>query len=253
MRNRRNWLFGGLAFCGTCFLVTVIFGALNPTPSSRVQRVVTNTPVRLATDAGQTIPTTEPTSFVFATVTRAALDVGATASARGGTETPLAVLASPVPSEIVGTATATVNIRAQPDRNAARLGQLKDGERIVLTGKTAAGDWYQFEKGWVIAEAIAVSGDVKVLAVVSAGAPSAAGTAVRAATVSLSTGCPEGCIERNEGCEIKGNVSTRNKNEKIYHTPGSTFYDKTDVNVGEGDRWFCTAAEAEANGFRAPK
>lgn len=65
--------------------------------------------------------------------------------------------------QVTGTAKANVNIRAQPDANAQKLGQLKAGDQIVLTGKTASSNWLQFEKGWVIATAIDVVGDIESL------------------------------------------------------------------------------------------
>jgi endonuclease YncB( thermonuclease family) len=52
-----------------------------------------------------------------------------------------------------------------------------------------------------------------------------------------------------KNCPIKGNVSDRGR---IYHAPWSPWYSKTRVNVSQGDRWFCTEAEAVAAGFRAP-
>jgi micrococcal nuclease len=55
--------------------------------------------------------------------------------------------------------------------------------------------------------------------------------------------------ERSAACpspDIKGNINSRG--EKIYHVPGSRYYDRTIAEV-----WFCTAEEAEAAGFRAPK
>jgi hypothetical protein len=47
---------------------------------------------------------------------------------------------------------------------------------------------------------------------------------------------------------IKGNIST--KGEKIYHYPGCASYDQTQINEGAGERWFASAAEAEAAGWR---
>ncbi|WP_025785688.1 hypothetical protein [Sporosarcina sp. D27] len=44
-------------------------------------------------------------------------------------------------------------------------------------------------------------------------------------------------------CDIKGS------NSGIYHVPGSTYYSRT-KNVA---RWFCSTAEAEKAGYRAPK
>ena len=48
---------------------------------------------------------------------------------------------------------------------------------------------------------------------------------------------------------IKGNVNW--EGEGIYHCPGWRDYDITTIVPGEGDRYFCTEAEAEAAGFRA--
>ncbi len=61
-------------------------------------------------------------------------------------------------------------------------------------------------------------------------------------------GCTDGCVTHIAGCDIKGNVNTRGN--KIYHEPGvSSVYDDVNVNLSEGDRWFCTAQEAQAAGF----
>jgi endonuclease YncB( thermonuclease family) len=51
-------------------------------------------------------------------------------------------------------------------------------------------------------------------------------------------------------CVIKGNVSD---NGRIYHVPGSAFYDRTKIDEDKGERWFCTEGEAQAAGWRAPK
>ena len=52
------------------------------------------------------------------------------------------------------------------------------------------------------------------------------------------------------GCLIKGNIS---KSGKIYHIPGSRWYDRTRVSEGKGEKWFCSAADAEQAGWRPPK
>lgn len=52
-------------------------------------------------------------------------------------------------------------------------------------------------------------------------------------------------------CNIKGNISA--KGERIYHRPGQEHYDRTRVNTGQGERWFCSRAEAEAAGWRAAR
>ncbi|MBF9049172.1 thermonuclease family protein [Roseobacter sp. HKCCD9010] len=52
------------------------------------------------------------------------------------------------------------------------------------------------------------------------------------------------------GCAIKGNISD---NGRIYHVPGSRSYGRTRIDLARGERWFCTIAEAEAAGWRAPR
>lgn len=63
-------------------------------------------------------------------------------------------------------------------------------------------------------------------------------------------GCPQGCISLPP-CPnpIKGNVSFTT-GEKIYHVVGGQFYDETIIDPNYGERWFCTEAEAIANGWR---
>lgn len=52
-------------------------------------------------------------------------------------------------------------------------------------------------------------------------------------------------------CAIKGNISS--KGERIYHSPGQRDYDRTRVRQDKGERWFCSAAEARAAGWRAAR
>lgn len=52
------------------------------------------------------------------------------------------------------------------------------------------------------------------------------------------------------GCPIKGNIS---ENGRIYHAPWSPWYDRTNVNLSNGERWFCSESDAVAAGWRAPK
>ncbi len=49
---------------------------------------------------------------------------------------------------------------------------------------------------------------------------------------------------------IKGNISSGD--EMIYHTPESPYYDRTRIDEAGGERWFCTAGEAELAGWRPP-
>ena len=47
---------------------------------------------------------------------------------------------------------------------------------------------------------------------------------------------------------IKGNINA--KGERIYHMPGGQWYDRTRIDPAEGERWFCSEAEARAVGWR---
>jgi len=49
-------------------------------------------------------------------------------------------------------------------------------------------------------------------------------------------------------CDIKGNIST--SGDKIYHLPGCGSYNKTQIDVNRGERWFCTENEAQEAGWR---
>ncbi|WP_245424922.1 sunset domain-containing protein [Shinella zoogloeoides] len=50
-------------------------------------------------------------------------------------------------------------------------------------------------------------------------------------------------------CNIKGNVSY-NGGQRIYHVPGQHYYDATRISYMDGERWFCSEAEAQAAGWR---
>ncbi|MEL7179176.1 MAG: thermonuclease family protein [Pseudomonadota bacterium] len=51
-------------------------------------------------------------------------------------------------------------------------------------------------------------------------------------------------------CTIKGNISSGGR---IYHMPGREHYARTRINPANGERWFCSQAEAEAAGWRAAR
>jgi phosphatidylserine/phosphatidylglycerophosphate/cardiolipin synthase-like enzyme len=50
---------------------------------------------------------------------------------------------------------------------------------------------------------------------------------------------------------IKGNISE--KGERLYHLPGSKFYDKTRISTDKGERWFPSIIEAKEAGWRPSK
>ena len=49
-------------------------------------------------------------------------------------------------------------------------------------------------------------------------------------------------------CAIKGNISTQG--ERIYHMPASRVYADVRIDIRKGERWFCSAADAERAGWR---
>lgn len=52
----------------------------------------------------------------------------------------------------------------------------------------------------------------------------------------------------SDSCLIKGNISA--SGEKIYHLPGCGSYVKTQIDIGRGERWFCSEAEAQKAEWR---
>ena len=57
-----------------------------------------------------------------------------------------------------------------------------------------------------------------------------------------------GSVAPSSGCLIKGNIN--GDGQRIYHLPGQRYYERTQINVSKGERWFCTEAEARAAGWR---
>ena len=49
-------------------------------------------------------------------------------------------------------------------------------------------------------------------------------------------------------CAIKGNLSR--SGARIYHMPGQMHYDRTVIDSGRGERWFCNEAAARSAGWR---
>lgn len=57
-----------------------------------------------------------------------------------------------------------------------------------------------------------------------------------------------GVSSGSDGCNIKGNINS--SGERIYHAPGQEHYDRTQITLSKGERWFCSEAEALAAGWR---
>lgn len=68
-------------------------------------------------------------------------------------------------------------------------------------------------------------------------------SSTRSAAASVAT-------SRRADCDIKGNISS---NGQIYHRPGQRFYARTRIDTTKGERWFCSASEADAAGWRASR
>jgi endonuclease YncB( thermonuclease family) len=49
-------------------------------------------------------------------------------------------------------------------------------------------------------------------------------------------------------CRIKGNINS--KGDRIFHSPGQADYEHTVISESKGERWFCSAADATAAGWR---
>ncbi len=69
------------------------------------------------------------------------------------------------------------------------------------------------------------------------------------ADTSAAASCSNGCSEPSPTCVIKGNIEYEGT-DKIYHLPECEDYAATVINSAYGERWFCTEAEAKANGWR---
>ncbi|WP_082496406.1 sunset domain-containing protein [Aminobacter sp. DSM 101952] len=50
-------------------------------------------------------------------------------------------------------------------------------------------------------------------------------------------------------CNIKGNVS-QNNGQRIYHVQGQRYCEETRTSQSQGERWFCSEAEARRVGWR---
>lgn len=55
----------------------------------------------------------------------------------------------------------------------------------------------------------------------------------------------------DRACVIKGNINA--KGERIFHLPGTRTYPEVRINSARGERWFCSAQQALAAGWRAPR
>lgn len=146
---------------------------------------------------------------------------------------------------------------------------------LTIFGRSPNGRWLQVrppdrDGGWISSTSVIANvpiatiplGEVNGVTLVGGTpVPNATSTAQSSSTQAQSTPaptpqanpkCPKGCeVQPAPICNIKGNVNA--SGEKIYHMPGGSLYQRTTINITEGDRWFCTTKEAENSGFRAAR
>lgn len=64
----------------------------------------------------------------------------------------------------------------------------------------------------------------------------------------VASGAPVITSVAKPGCVIKGNISVAT-GKKLYHLPGMRNYEATIIDLTKGERWFCSEAEAQSNGW----
>lgn len=174
------------------------------------------------------------------------------------TDTPVPVVLIPdtpeptiVPLFVTSRTNGAANLRNGPSTNFAVQGTLPEGESIDIVARSQDGSWYQLRSGEWIA-AFLVNDAPTDLAIAESPPEPIINSNLPGNNNPQAFTCNGGCaISPDPSCAIKGNVNS--KKEKIYHTPSSRDYDRTDIKPEEGDRWFCTENEAQAAGFRAPR
>ena len=170
----RRWIFPLLAL--TVLLVLAACGGQptpEPTPARQAKPTFTPTP------QGQL-----PNAVLFETPvnpTAAATEVAALPTR---TPTPTELPPSPTPEPATPTATPqpgsvyanqAVNVRSGPGTSYGRIGSMAAGQRYPITGKNAAGDWWQIDfngqQGWVVGSLVSTEGALDGVQVASAAAP----------------------------------------------------------------------------------
>lgn len=262
----------GLVALMACGLVSSLIAPRSPAanqPSrSAAVDLPTETPAVPEAQATQASPTEAPSTEVKPTVPP---PTAPPPTAPPPTDTPVPA-AVPVVPTAMSAATSTVaapagpvansqaNVREGPGTDYAVMAVAEPGQAMVIKGKDSSGEWLQLGSGYWIAAALVDNAPVDLPVAATIAQPAAGDTAsASAATPAAQQSqpgaapftCVGGCAEPQDGCEIKGNVNS--EGERIYHMPGDRDYRRTDIKPEEGDRWFCTQAEAEAAGFRAPQ
>jgi len=116
---------------------------------------------------------------------------------------------------------------------------------------------FEYRNNFIIAEETAKTGNLgmwkNVFSSEHPGQPNATPTSVpgfNGGTLPQPPGWEETCdFSKNSNAVIKGNIDSKT-GERIYHVPGGMYYTITPIKSEEGDRWFCTEAEAQAAGWQ---
>lgn len=170
------------------------------------------------------------------------------------------------PRKLRSTVNQNANLRAGPGTDYPKIGSAAAGTTLTIIGRNEAGDWLMIERpdgsrAWIAAFLVDNAPNLDSLPIMPAPLPPTSQQDVSAESASSTSPwtnpnafiCIGGCAEPPDpSCAIKGNVNP-STGTKIYHTPASRWYERTDVKPEEGDRWFCTEAEAKAAGFRPPE
>jgi endonuclease YncB( thermonuclease family) len=158
-----------------------------------------------------------------------------------------------------GLTTREAVIRRGPGSDYALTTRIPANTLLTIFGRSPNSRWLQVRPpdrngGWVSADAVEANVPIATIPLgevdgvtLTGGTPIANRTPTPAASGAT---CPDGCLTPPAAvCNIKGNVNS--SGDRIYHLPGGSLYARTRINTDEGDRWFCTAREAEGAGFRA--
>lgn len=138
-----------------------------------------------------------------------------------------------------------VTLRGGPGSDFAEAGHLIANTPLMLVAASSGGEWLQLADGtWIVAIAVNNAPPLVDLRL-TAQAITLAGV-----TPLVSDPCDGASPPAPDpACPIKGNINS--KGEHIFHMPGQRDYCRTAIDVAAGEVWFCSAAQAEAAGWRA--
>lgn len=249
------------------------------------EKATQNAPTRTPEPSKTPRPTAVPEDTATA---QPAIEPSPTALPPTTIPTETAVPTEPALEALVSIVGSQVNIRSGPGTAYPVLLTLAQGDSAPALGFNEEQSWVQIEladgdQGWVGTDLVDITNTENIKTVTDIPAlPAAADSEQQQAVQEPSTSpaenteqptvqepaapadtsasrgntinpfqCNGGCAEPPDpSCAIKGNVNS--KGDWIYHVPRSRSYNITTINFEEGDRWFCTIAEAVAAGFRAP-